>query len=99
MGGKAISTVGILGAGLMGHGIAQIFASRGFRVRIHDVDRAMLEAVPQRIRDNFQVFVELGLARPEDVSDCWITSPCAGTWPVLWRTPTWWWRPSPKAWP
>ncbi|MBC7359730.1 MAG: 3-hydroxyacyl-CoA dehydrogenase family protein [Desulfacinum sp.] len=70
MGGKAISTVGILGAGLMGHGIAQIFASRGFRVRIHDVDRAMLEAVPRRIRDNFQVFVELGLARPEDVSDC-----------------------------
>ncbi len=64
---SAIFRVGILGAGLMGHGIAQVFAAKGYRVSIHDVNRAMLKAVPERIRENFRVFVELGHMQSEDV--------------------------------
>ncbi len=70
MEGNTIATVGVLGAGLMGHGIAQIFAAKGYRVRIYDVDGAMLAAVPQRIRENFQVFTDLGLARLEELRPC-----------------------------
>lgn len=70
MEGNAIETVGVLGAGLMGHGIAQVFAAHGYRVHIHDVDGATLAAVPQRIRGNFRVFVDLGLAQPKEVDEC-----------------------------
>ncbi len=39
---QEINHVGILGAGLMGHGIAQVFASAGYRVNLYDVDDATL---------------------------------------------------------
>jgi prephenate dehydrogenase len=38
-----IQHIGVLGAGLMGHAIAQVFASAGYRVNIYDADIAMLE--------------------------------------------------------
>lgn len=62
-----MQTIAILGAGLMGHGIAQVFAGAGHRVRIHDQDRAMLSSVPERIRANLTPFLELGLVAPEQV--------------------------------
>jgi 3-hydroxybutyryl-CoA dehydrogenase len=66
---KDINTIGIVGAGLMGHGIAQVFAFRGFRVRIFDVDPAMLLAVPDRIRENAVIFEELGLVSSEEITE------------------------------
>jgi 3-hydroxybutyryl-CoA dehydrogenase len=65
-----IKHIGVLGAGLMGHGIAQIFASAGYDVSIYDTDPAALQAARGRIADNFNVFVELKLARPEDRDRC-----------------------------
>ncbi len=41
--------VGIVGAGLMGHGISQVFAMAGHCVRITDADQRVLEDVPGRI--------------------------------------------------
>ena len=38
-----INTVGIIGAGLMGHGIAIQFASKGFKVILNDVSKERLE--------------------------------------------------------
>jgi 3-hydroxybutyryl-CoA dehydrogenase len=67
---KDIRRIGIIGAGLMGHGIAQVFASAGYDVNLYDADRATLEAAKGRIEANFKVFVALGLARPEDVANC-----------------------------
>jgi 3-hydroxybutyryl-CoA dehydrogenase len=67
---KEITHVGVLGAGLMGHGIAQVFASAGFDVNIHDVDPTTLRAAKDRIADNFKVFLELNLAQPEDIDRC-----------------------------
>ena len=65
----AIKTIGIVGAGLMGHGIAQVFAFRGFRVNIFDVDQAALHAVPDRIRENAVVFDALGLLSSQKMAE------------------------------
>jgi 3-hydroxybutyryl-CoA dehydrogenase len=65
-----IQHIGVIGAGLMGHGIAQVFASAGYPVNIFDVDADTLRAAKDRIAGNFKVFIELNLAQPEDVDRC-----------------------------
>jgi 3-hydroxybutyryl-CoA dehydrogenase len=67
---RNIRRIGVIGAGLMGHGIAQVFASAGYDVNLYDADNATLEAAKGRIEANFKVFIALGLARQEDVSAC-----------------------------
>ena len=67
---REIKHIGVLGAGLMGHGIAQVFASAGYDVNIYDVDPATLRAAKDRIAGNFKVFIELSLAKPEDIERC-----------------------------
>ena len=67
---REIKHIGVLGAGLMGHGIAQVFASAGYDVNIYDVDSATLRAAKDRIAGNFKVFIELNLAKPEDIERC-----------------------------
>lgn len=52
--------VAIIGAGTMGHGIAQCFAVKGWKAAIHDLRREVLETVPGRIRVNLELFVEAG---------------------------------------
>ncbi len=44
--------IAVIGAGLMGHGIAQVFAHAGHRVSIYDPAPAMLASVDERIRRN-----------------------------------------------
>jgi 3-hydroxybutyryl-CoA dehydrogenase len=39
---KSISTIGVIGAGQMGSGIAQLAATAGFSVLLHDSDAAAL---------------------------------------------------------
>ena len=46
-----IRKVGIIGAGQMGAGIAQVFAQAGYEVRLHDISEAQLERAMARIRD------------------------------------------------
>ena len=46
--------IGVLGAGLMGHGIAQIFALNGHEVAIYDPAQAALDAVKTRIAANLR---------------------------------------------
>ena len=41
--------IAVIGAGLMGHGIAQAFATAGHSVRLTDTDQETLKAVPRRI--------------------------------------------------
>lgn len=50
--------VAIIGSGLMGHGIAQVFATAGHCVRITDADERVLSEAPQRISVSL---VELGI--------------------------------------
>jgi 3-hydroxybutyryl-CoA dehydrogenase len=42
-------TVAVIGAGLMGHGIAYLFAQGGFEVRVQDPSAASLESLPARV--------------------------------------------------
>jgi 3-hydroxybutyryl-CoA dehydrogenase len=55
-----ITTVAVLGAGTMGHGIAHIAASAGARVRLYDVTLAAAEQGVARIGVNLQKGVDLG---------------------------------------
>lgn len=62
--------LGIVGAGLMGHALAQLFSMQGHPVALFDSDQSVLESAPDRIRNNFKNFLQLGLAAPEDVERC-----------------------------
>ena len=64
-----IQQIAVIGAGLMGHGIAQEFASAGYQVHLHDVNRAQVDAGIERIRENLQLFVENDLARPDQIDE------------------------------
>src|SRR6476659_2779883 len=53
-----ITTVGIVGAGTMGNGIAQVFAQAGFTVRLVDVAQPMLDRARTTIQKSLAKFVE-----------------------------------------
>ena len=64
-----VQQIAVIGAGLMGHGIAQEFAFAGYQVYLHDVSQAQIDAGMGRIQDNLQMFVENDLARPEQIDE------------------------------
>ena len=55
-----IKTVGVIGAGTMGNGIAQTFAQAGFAVRLVDVAQPMLDRARHTIDRSLARFVEKG---------------------------------------
>ena len=55
-----IRTVGILGAGLMGSGIAEVCARAGYEVIVREVDAAALEKGKRRIESSLSKAVERG---------------------------------------
>jgi 3-hydroxybutyryl-CoA dehydrogenase len=61
-----IRTVGVLGAGLMGHGIAQVSAQSGYAVVLREVDDATLAKGLGRIEKQLGRAVERGKATQED---------------------------------
>jgi 3-hydroxybutyryl-CoA dehydrogenase len=56
----AVKTVGVVGAGTMGSGIAQAFAQAGFAVRLVDVAQPMLLRARDSIAKSLGKFVEKG---------------------------------------
>ncbi len=55
-----IKNVAVIGAGTMGHGIAQVFALGGLQVALIDSDAAVLEKAIPRIQANLETCVEHG---------------------------------------
>jgi 3-hydroxybutyryl-CoA dehydrogenase len=56
----AIKTIGVVGAGTMGNGIAQVFAQAGFDVVLHDAVAPALERARKTVEASLQRFVEKG---------------------------------------
>lgn len=61
-----ITTVAVLGAGTMGHGIAHVCAVAGCEVLLHDVDEDAVQRGLERIRRNLDKGVDLGKVTPEE---------------------------------
>ncbi len=55
-----IKTIGVVGAGTMGNGIAQVFAQAGFTVTLIDVAQPMLDRARATIERSLAKFVEKG---------------------------------------
>ena len=55
-----IRTIGVVGAGTMGNGIAQVFAQAGYGVRLVDVAQPMLDRARNSIDRSLAKFVEKG---------------------------------------
>jgi len=55
-----IATVGVIGAGTMGNGIAQVFAQSGFQVVVQDIAGRALERARASIDKSLAKFVEKG---------------------------------------
>ena len=61
MGIENIRKVAIIGAGLMGHGIAQVFAQAGYQVSMQSRREKSVQQAFERIEANLQTLVESGL--------------------------------------
>jgi len=55
-----IRTIGVVGAGTMGNGIAQVFAQAGYTVRLVDIAQPMLDRAALGIDKSLAKFVEKG---------------------------------------
>ena len=61
MGSDDIKTVSVLGVGVMGHGIAQVFAMGGYDVMMLDVEESILKTARAHIRSNLELFEQFDL--------------------------------------
>ena len=64
-----IQTVGVIGAGTMGNGIAHVFARSGYRVLLCEVERRFLDRGLETIRRNLGREAEKGRITVNDVDD------------------------------
>lgn len=59
--------IAVIGSGLMGHGIAQIFACAGHRVRVVDPSIESVTTVPDRIRANLNTMIAHGVVFADEI--------------------------------
>jgi len=64
-----INKVAVIGAGIMGHGIAQVFAQKGCSVMLHDVDYSILNGALDKIKSNLRLYIDLGLEKETIIDD------------------------------
>lgn len=67
---EEIRAIGVIGAGLMGHGIAQVFALKRYKVKLFDNDPNVLQSAPEKIHNNLQTLLEMHLVEPQEIEDC-----------------------------
>jgi 3-hydroxybutyryl-CoA dehydrogenase len=65
-GTPTIETIAVIGAGTMGHGIAQVAAASGFRVTLSDVDNESLARGVRAIQANLAKGIQLGKLTEND---------------------------------
>jgi 3-hydroxybutyryl-CoA dehydrogenase len=62
-----IENIAVIGAGLMGHGLAQIFALNGHPVRLMDIEQERLDKAIENIRSNLTLMAERGIGKSEEI--------------------------------
>ena len=62
-----VKVVGVLGAGTMGNGIAQVCAAAGFEVVMRDIEQRFIDRGMETIRKSLSKFVEKGKISQEDM--------------------------------
>ncbi|HMJ62845.1 MAG TPA: 3-hydroxyacyl-CoA dehydrogenase family protein [Bryobacteraceae bacterium] len=63
-----MKTIAVIGAGMMGPGIAQVFATRGHPVLVYGRTAAKLSIVKDRVRANLTRMAEYGLVESSDIA-------------------------------
>ena len=93
---KEIQIIGVVGAGAMGRGIAQIAAQAGLRVRLYDTSAEAVASAREALRQTWDKLAQKGQARRRrrPRSSAWSRPARCPTW----RTASWWSRPSSSAW-
>jgi 3-hydroxyacyl-CoA dehydrogenase len=64
-----IKNITVIGAGTMGHGIAQLFALAGFQVTLNDVSLEILEKAIPRIQDNLHTCIKHGIISTDEAEE------------------------------
>jgi len=64
---SSISNMAVIGAGLMGHGLAQIFAVAGYNVRLLDVNQEVLDDSIEKVRANLTLMADKGVGQKEAI--------------------------------
>lgn len=65
----SIETVGVIGAGQMGNGIAHVLALAGYEVRLNDISQDSLDAAVARITKNMERQVTRDLISAQEMAD------------------------------
>jgi 3-hydroxybutyryl-CoA dehydrogenase len=63
-----IKKIVVIGAGTMGHSIAQVYAQFGYEVALVDVNQQTLDKAINKIKSNLNTLVEWGRLKQEDIS-------------------------------
>jgi 3-hydroxybutyryl-CoA dehydrogenase len=64
-----MEAIAVIGAGMMGPGIAQVFAAHGHSVRVHDAAQERLASVGERVRTNLEGLAEYDLAEAAGIPE------------------------------
>ena len=62
-----IENIAVIGAGLMGHGLAQIFALNGYPVRLMDIEQERLDKAVENIRSNLTLMADRGIVKRDGI--------------------------------
>ena len=62
-----ITNICVIGAGLMGHGIAQVFASKNYNIRLLDVKAELLSKAIENIRSNLSIMARKGVGLESEI--------------------------------
>jgi len=62
-----IENIAVIGAGLMGHGLAQIFAVHGYPVKLMDLNEELLGKAIENIRYNLRLMAKKGIGHLDEI--------------------------------
>ncbi len=66
---EQVKRVGVIGAGTMGHGIAQAYAQEGYPVAITDASKSALAGVKDRVKSNLETLAQEGLIPEKEIEN------------------------------